>query len=288
MFDGIRMNDMGSTATVPARKNALLWLPFLALPAIYLPALYDLVIEWYTDPNYSHGFLIPIISGFLLWKKREAILSAPRATDYGGLVVLIAGLLLFVVANSAAEYFTIRLSFLVTFIGLVYCLFGREIVKLARFELLFLVFMVPIPYLIYYTATVPMQLLASKITVWALNMIGAGAIRQGNIIYLGNTALEVADACSGMRSLVSLLALGCLYAHLSQKRPSAKLILFASTVPIAVIGNAFRVFVTSLLTYTVTENVTDEPLHTILGLSVFVVAFVLLFILATILRRLYR
>lgn len=288
MFDGIRMNDMGSTATVPARKNALLWLPFLALPAIYLPALYDLVIEWYTDPNYSHGFLIPIISGFLLWKKRETILSAPRATDYGGLVMLIAGLLLFVVANSAAEYFTIRLSFLVTFIGLVYCLFGREIVKLARFELLFLVFMVPIPYLIYYTATVPMQLLASKITVWALNMIGAGAIRQGNIIYLGNTALEVADACSGMRSLVSLLALGCLYAHLSQKRPSAKLILFASTVPIAVIGNAFRVFVTSLLTYTVTENVTDEPLHTILGLSVFVVAFVLLFILATILRRLYR
>ncbi len=203
-------------------------------------------------------------------------------------MVLLAGLLLFVAANGAAEYFTLRLSLVITLIGLVYCLFGREIVKLARFELLFLIFMVPVPYLIYYAATVPMQLLASKITVWALNLIGAEAIRQGNIIYLGNVALEVAEACSGMRSLVSLLALGCLYAHLSQKRASAKLILFVSTVPIAVIGNAFRVFVTSLLAYTVTENVTGEPLHTILGLSVFGVAFVMLFALATILRRLYR
>ena len=148
--------------------------------------------------------------------------------------------------------------------------------------------MIPIPYVLYYAATFPMQLLASKITAVSLSLIGMDVVRQGNIIHIPGYSLEVADACSGMRSLVSLLALGALYAHLSQRRLTSKVILFLSTVPIAVAANVFRVFVTALIAHTVTTEVTQEPLHTIMGLSVFVVAFVLLFVLGAILRKLFR
>jgi exosortase len=115
-----------------------------------------------------------------------------------------------------------------------------------------------------------------------------GVVRQGNIIHLHGYSLEVAEACSGMRSLVSLLALGVLYAHLTQRRFAPKIILFLSTIPIAVVANVFRVFVASLLAYSVTDQITEEPLHSIMGLSVFVVAFILLFILGLILRRIIK
>ncbi|HVP07639.1 MAG TPA: exosortase/archaeosortase family protein, partial [Candidatus Acidoferrum sp.] len=122
----------------------------------------------------------------------------------------------------------------------------------------------------------------------ALNLIGMGVVRQGNIIHLPGYSLEVAEACSGMRSLVSLLALGAIYAYTTQRKLTAKIILFLSTIPIAVIANVFRVFVTSLLAYTVTHEVAEDPLHTLLGLSVFVVAFIMMFIEGLVLRRLFR
>lgn len=272
----------------PNRMSGLAAIPFAALLLIYLPALYDLVVDWYTDDNYSHGFLVPIVSGVLLWRKRQKLLSVSRALDSRGLILVIVGLGLFIIANGAAEYFTLRFSFVLTLFGLTYYLFGKEVIRLSWFEFFFLVFMIPIPYVIYYAAASPMQTLATKITIGALNVIGMGAIRQGNIIHISGHSLEVAEACSGIRSLVSLLALGAIYAHTTQRRFGAQLILFLSTIPIAVIGNVFRVFVTSLIVYTVTDKVTEEPLHSLMGMSVFVVAFVALFILGLILRRVFR
>ncbi len=283
------MNEMPEIARPkPVRVIGLAVIPFAALVLIYLPVLYDLLVDWYTDANYSHGFLVPIVSGVLLWKKRRWLLSVSRIRDSRGLILIIVGLGLFVIANGAAEYFTLRFSFVLTLFGLICYLFGKEVIKLTWFELFFLVFMIPIPYVIYYAVAFPMQALATKITVSALNVIGMGAIRQGNIIHISGHSLEVAEACSGIRSLVSLLALGAIYAHVTQKQFSAKLILFVSTIPITVVGNVFRVLVTSLLVYMVTEKVTEEPLHSLMGISVFVVAFILLFVLGLILRRIFK
>lgn len=275
-------------APQPKARNLLTVIPFAALLVIYLPALYDLVVDWYTDANYSHGFLVPVISGVLLWKKREKLAAARRALDRRGLIVIVAGLGLFIIANGAAEYCSLRLSFVLTLFGLTYYLFGREVMKLCWFEIFFLVFMIPIPYVIYYGLTFPMQTLAAKITAGALHFIGMGTIRQGNIIHISGHSLEVAEACSGIRSLVSLLALGAIYAHVTQRRFTAQLVLFLSTVPIAVISNVFRVFVTSLLVYTVTDRITEEPLHSIMGLSVFVAAFVMLFTFGLVLRKVFK
>ncbi len=266
-----------------------LWLaPFAALLLIYLPALYDLVLDWYYDSNYTHGFLIPPVVCFLLFRKRAEIASATMARDPMGLIVIVVGMALFVVANAAAEYFTLRFSFVVTLFGLVYFMFGRAVVRLTWYEIGLLLFMIPIPYVIYYAITFPMQLLSSKITVVVLNLLGATAVRQGNIIHLANTSLEVAEACSGIRSLMALLTMGAIYAYITQKHFWTRGVLFLSTIPIAIVGNVGRVFVLTLLVYLVGVDATAEPWHSGLGLLVFLVALGLLFVEATLLRRLAR
>ncbi len=264
------------------------WLPFGLLIVAYLPALADLVGDWYHDSNYSHGFLIPIISGYLLYRKKGIIVERISGPDRAGLWMVAAGLLLFIAANGAAEYFTLRLSLVVTLFGLVFYLFGRRVIKCCWFEIAFLIFMIPIPYVIYYAATFPMQIVASKIAVGLLNLLGAGAVRQGNIIHLGGISLEVAEACSGIRSLVSLAALGALYAYLSLRHTTGRILLFLATAPIAILANVVRVFVSSVLAYAVAIDVTVEPMHTIMGLSVFVVALIMLAVAAAILRRVFE
>jgi exosortase len=282
------LSNNPSLAPAISVPHRLLWLPLAVLTTIYLPALIDLVVDWYQDPNYSHGFFIPLISGWMLWNKRHQLFASAEHGSGWGLTLVVFGMTLFVVANGAAEYFTLRFSFVVTLIGLVWYLTGLATVRRAWFELVFLVFMIPIPYVIYYAVTFPMQLMASKITVAVLNVMGAGAVRQGNIIYLAGTALEVAEACSGMRSLVSLLALGALYAYLSNQKTSGKLILFASTVPIAILANAGRVLLTSVLAYAGGFDVVSEPAHSLLGLVIFVFALLTLFIESAVLRRILR
>lgn len=262
--------------------------PLGVLLLVYLPALYDLILDWANDPNYSHGFLVPLISGWLIWKERENLKKIRLRTDRFGLVLLALGMVLFVLGNGAAEYFSLRFSFVLSLTGLLWYLMGREMIREIWFALFFLLFMIPIPYVIYYATTFPMQLLASKITATIMNLIGMGVVRQGNILHIQGYSLEVAEACSGIRSLISLLALGALYAHMTQNRFSGKLLLFLSTIPIAVIGNVVRVMVTSLIAYTITTEVTVEPLHSGLGAIVFVVAFVLLFIFGAILKRLIK
>lgn len=263
------------------------WVPVAVLVIMYLPALADLVADWYHDDNYSHGFLIPLVSGYLLWRKREQIAAAPKSNDTLGLVFVILGMIVFILANGAAEYFTLRLSFVITLFGLVWYLLGRRIVRLTLFEITLLLFMIPIPYVIYYAATFPMQLLASKITVAGLNLLGAGAVRQGNVIMLAGQSLEVAEACSGIRSLMSLLALGFIWAHFSQKSIAPRAILFLSVIPIAVVANSARVLVTSVLAYAVTPEVTAEPWHSLMGLVTFGVAVLMLLVLSAILRRVW-
>lgn len=264
-------------------------LPLVVLVAVYLPTLYDLVIDWAADTNYSHGFLVPIVSFYLIWIRRKELAATTMKSGHAGLVVIVLGLVLFVAGTAAAEYFTARLSFVVLLLGLTWYLFGGEIIRRTWFAFFFLCFMIPIPYVVYFAVAFPLQVAATKITVSVLSTIGMEVIRQGNIIHLaGGRALEVADACSGIRSLIALFAIGAMWAYLFQKNLIGQIVLFLSTVPIAVFANVVRVLITVMIVATVTDKVTDEPLHTIMGLSVFVVEFVGLFIIGSILRKVFR
>lgn len=245
----------------------------------YFPVLLDLVSDWSTDDNYSHGFLVPLVAAYFLWRDRQRWRTTQfRYTPAGWVMVLLA-LGMFIAGTAGAEYFTARCSLVFLIFGLTWTFGGRPALRLAWFPIAYLLLMIPIPYVIYYTATFPMQLLASKVACKGLAIIGVPFARQGNVIHIPGYSLEVAEACSGLRSLVSLLALGAAYARLTQPNLSWQAILFICTVPIALAANIFRVWATALGAYAISPKVAEDFLHEFSGIVVFVISFLLLFII---------
>lgn len=255
----------------------------LVLLLTYLPVIVDLVQDWWQDPNYSHGFLVPLVSIYLVYKKWPEVAKSEKKSCWWGLALLIFGLLLLILGTAGAEYFTARLSFVVAVAGLVAYLYGRRPSGLLLVPICYLLFMIPIPYTIYYSLTLPMQLFASKCAVGVLQFLGIPVLRAGNIMILPNYSLEVGEACSGLRSLVSLMALGFLFAYLSQKRNLHRAILFGSTPIIAIIANVLRVSTTALGAYAVSPKLAEDFLHKLSGLLVFVCSVFCLVILGGIL-----
>ena len=273
------------TATV-SRKSVLLLA--LLVVIIYLPVLRDLVVRWWDDPNYSHGFLVPLVAAFLVWRSRADLKTMQAKPRIAGLIVAAVGISLFTVGNAGADYFSVAFSLVVVLFGLTYHLLGPDVIRRIWFAFFILLFMIPIPGVIYYAMTSSMQLLASKVSVDAMQALGMSVLRRGNIIMLPNHSLEVAEACSGLRSLVSLMAMGAFYGYLTQPRLPGKAIVFAASVPIAVASNLVRVFVTALIAYGGNVDPTIEPIHTIMGFSVFIVAFILLAVTGGIVRKVFR
>jgi len=252
---------------------------------IYLPVLADLVLDWYEDPNYSHGFLIIPVAIWFIWRQREELASTPISTNMWGFVGVLVSLAIFIVGTAGAEYFSVRFSFVMLLASLALFLLGTQIFRKIWFAFFFMLFMIPIPYVIYYSLTFPMQLFASKIASLALGAIGLPLVRLGNVLYIpGGQALEVAEACSGLRSIVSLLALGALLAYFTQETRTKALILFAATVPIAILGNVVRITFTTVGTYAISENFVDGVLHEMSGMLVFLFSMIMLFIVSSILR----
>ncbi|HER00309.1 MAG TPA: exosortase/archaeosortase family protein [candidate division Zixibacteria bacterium] len=251
---------------------------------VYLPVLIDLVGDWYNDDNYTHGFLILPISLWLIWRKRRELAETPTHRNNFGLVFIIGSLFLLIGGTAGAEYFTTRVSFVAFLFSLSLYMFGWPFTRKIWFAFFFMLFMIPIPYVIYYSLTFPMQLFASKISTNILNLIDLPLIRQGNIIHIPNYSMEVAEACSGIRSLFSLLALGALYAYFTQPNKVKAVILFLSTIPIAIAGNVFRITVTALGAHLISTEFAEGPLHEISGMIVFVFSLILLMIFGAILK----
>lgn len=257
----------------------------LVLLGIYLPVFTELVSDWERDPNYSHGFLVPLVSLFLLWKKRKELSQIQTKVSPLGLGIIAGGLFLLLVGTAGAEYFTVRLSFVLLLFGLVWYFGGSRMAKTSSVPIWYLVLAIPVPYVIYFAVAFPLQIWATKITAVLLHILGMPSIRQGNVIHLPHYSLEVVEACSGLRSLVSMLALSGVYAYLTQKTKLKKLILFLSAVPIALVANIFRISITALGAYLISPKMAEDFLHELSGLVVFIVSFICLFIFGEILKR---
>jgi exosortase D (VPLPA-CTERM-specific) len=255
------------------------------LVALYSRIVPDMVKEWYQDENYSHGFLVPLITAYFL-STRWAELKVTRALPSKiGLLVLTIGLLQLVVAWLGSEYFTMRSSLIVLLVGLVISFFGITVVRKVSFPLAYLLFMVPIPYIIYDAAAFPLKLFVTRVSVATLKLSGISVLREGNIIMFPSTTLEVADACSGIRSLLSLLALAVAFAFFLQMAPWKRWLLICSAVPIAVCTNALRVIVTGFLAQYWGAQAAQGFFHEFAGLVVFGMAMVLLVGLGSLLAR---
>ncbi|MDF1545539.1 MAG: exosortase/archaeosortase family protein [bacterium] len=243
----------------------------------------ELILDWWQDDNYSHGFLILPISAYLLYRQRKELIF-PAPTARAGLFLFVFGFLGLLFGMAAGEYFTTRLSLVLVMTGLAYYHLGQENFRKAWFSFFLLLFMIPIPATVYYAATGPMQTFAAQVTNSLLQIIGAPSVRQGNIILLGGYSLEVAEACSGLRSLVSLLALSAIYGYLWLPGRVIPLIVFFSAIPIAIVTNVFRIFTTAIGAYVISPEIAESFLHELSGTMVFLIALILLIILSTVLK----
>jgi exosortase len=278
------MTNNETISPTPSGIDKKIWIILAFILVVYLPVLADLVTDWYIDDNYSHGFLILPIAFWLVWRKRKELAEVETGKNNLGLLFIVGSLFLLIAGTAGAEYFTARVSFVFLLLSISIYFFGWVYTRKIWFAFFFMLFMIPIPYVIYYAVTFPMQLFASKVSTMLLSTIGLPLIRQGNIIHIPGYSLEVAEACSGIRSLFSLLALGALFAYFTQSNKTKAILLFCSTIPIAIAGNVFRVTITALAAHTISIKFAEGTLHEISGLLVFVFSLVILFIVGAILR----
>jgi exosortase len=256
-------------------------LPLLAISLVllYAPLVPELVGDWMRSGDYSHGFVVPIVTGWLLWRRRGEILGAPIAPALsGGAALLGLGVLMYLVGVAGSEFALQRSSLVPVVGGWSLLLWGRERARPCVFPIAFLLFMIPPPTLVWNAVSLPLQLLASRGAEQILVAAGVDLVREGNIIHLPGISLEIAHACSGLRSLVSLLALGALFAEGSVlgggrpiERPS-RIVLLLAAIPVGVVVNALRVSGTAFAVMRFGPGAAEGTIHELSGAAMFLVA----------------
>jgi exosortase len=251
---------------------------------MYAPVLRSMARQWWDDPSYSHCLLVPVFAAYALWHERTRWRSVPvRASDYG-LALMLSAIGLLILGILGSEHFTARVSLIFLISGIIVFLAGWKVLRSAAFPIGYLVFMIPLPTIIYYQMTFPLQLLASRLGADGLVALGVPTIREGNLLILPNCTLEVVEACSGVRSLLSLLAAVVAYVYLSEPSTWKRCILVASTVPIVIFSNGLRLVATGVLSFFFGPGADSGLAHTGLGLVFFALALLSILVVHSLLR----
>ena len=281
------MADVAQAIAVPRRapdpywKRPWLWQAavLLALLAwLYMPVLIRLSQQWWSDPNFSHGFFVPLFSLYVLWQDRSTLASVRRQPSLWGLPIVIFSLCTLILGVLGAEVFLARTSLIMLAAGMIVFFLGWKMLRATLFPLAFLALMVPIPAIIFNQVTLPLQVFASKLAAWALPTFGVPVLREGNIINLPAMPLEVADACSGIRSLLSLATLTIMYGYLLEKSIFIRVLLAIASVPIAVAANGFRIIGTGLLVQYWDPEKAQGFFHEFSGWLIFVFSLLMVFV----------
>jgi exosortase len=263
-----------------ASSTSIPWLLLVWCAALliltYLPILWRMVNQWNNDDDMGHGFFVPLVALYVVWQMRETLLAIVPRPNWFGVVLLVWGAVQMAVGMLGAELFLQRSAFLVSIVGSIVFLGGWPLLSALRFPLCMLIFMIPIPAVIYNQITFPLQLLASRVAEWALTLIGIPVLRDGNVLELASQKLSVVEACSGIRSLLSLSFLSLVYGYFfEENRIVYRWLLFLSTVPIAIAANSFRVSLTGILSE-YNPELAQGFFHSLEGWVIFVFALVLL------------
>ena len=241
----------------------------------YAPVLASLVHDWMVDENVSHGFFVPAVAAYVVWQKREQLRAARISRNWWGLVVVVVAAAQLYVGTLGVELFLSRTAFVFSVIGAVWFLGGTQILRILAFPLFLLFFMIPIPAILYNQITLPLQFLASDLAAKTLSLLGVPVLRQGNILELATERLSVVDACSGIRSLLSLSFLSLVYGYFFERKTWIRVFLFFATIPVAIAANGGRVTLTGLLSE-VNPRLAKGAFHLVEGWIVFLVALFLL------------
>lgn len=258
----------------PAREipwSVIAWFAVLLIAANF-PILRRLVQQWWSDEDMGHGFLVPLVAGYIAWQRREELLSLEYKPAWWGIAIMGWGALQGYLGMLSAELFLQRSSVLIILLGLLLVLGGTALVRALLYPLLLLPFMIPIPEIIYNRITFPLQVFASSVAESVLALLGIPVLREGNILVLASQSLDVAEACSGIRSLLSLAFLSLVYSYFFDKRVWMRWVLLFATVPIAILANAGRVTVTGILSEEVNPELAHGFFHSLEGWLIFLIA----------------
>jgi exosortase len=254
--------------------ETIAWVSVLLL-ACYAPLLKSLVAIWIDDPDMGHGFFVPAIAGYIAWQKRDRLAHMVAKPNWWGLTIMLWAVLQLYIATLGAELFLARTSLVISIIGAVLLLGGTEYLRVFGFPLFLLFFMVPIPAIIYNQITFPLQLIASATAEKTITLLQIPVIRTGNILELAEQRLNVVEACSGIRSLLTLTFLSLVYGYFFERRTWVRVGLFLSTIPIAIVANAGRVTMTGVVAQFKPE-LAEGLFHEFQGWVIFMVALVFL------------
>ena len=257
----------------------------VAWGCLYFDVLRRLAGDWIEDPNYSHGFLVPAIAGYAWWIERERLALLPRRPGaWLGLAIMALALILLWAGLLGAELFAGRLSLVISLAALIVYFGGLEWLKALLFPLGILLLAIPPPQILFQRVTFPLQLLASELATGAIRSMGVPALREGNIIELAHLRLQVVEACSGIRSLISLLTLAVAWARFREEVWWRRMALILAVAPIAVVANAGRVAAAGILAHYRGGAAAEGFLHYFSGLALFLVAVGLFLVLSRLLR----
>ncbi len=260
----------------------------LLVALLYRSILARLFAQWMNDPNFSHGIFVPLFAAFVLWQNRNKLSEIPPAPSWAGVSILVSALFVLTIGVLGAELFFSRVSLLLLLAGLIVLFGGWQIFRAVLFPWAFLILMIPIPAIIFQQITFPLQMLAAKVASGLLPLLGVPVLREGNLIVLPAmpNGLEVAEACSGIRSLMTLVTLAIIYGYLMDSRKWVRILLSLSAVPIAVAANSLRIVGTGLLVQYWDPDKAQGFFHTFSGWLIFVVSLIMLFGLHQIIVRL--
>ena len=272
------------------RVSARSWWPALWFGALlilcYLSVLASLVVQWENNEDMGHGFFVPVIAAYIAWQKREELAALRPQPQWFGLAIVAWSAIQLVVGILGTEMFVARTAFVFALIGSILYLGGIAYLRVLAFPVFLLFFMIPLPELIYTRITFPLQLLASRVAEGSLLVAGIPVIREGNVLEMAQQKLSVVEACSGIRSLLSLTFLSLVYGYFFENKPSIRVALFLSTIPIAIIANASRVTLTGFLTQYDPE-LAQGFFHTASGWVIFMIALAIMVLVHQFLTRLY-
>jgi exosortase len=258
-----------------ARWKIILLLAIWAIT--FFPIVPTMVEAWFDHSDNAHAFLVPFIALYFTWEKREALGLIQPSGSFWGWLLLTSSLAIYILSYAAGIAFFSRLMLISSLVGLLWCCLGRELVRTLAFPLGFLLFMVPVPETVLGMVSFPLQILATKLSAGLIRFCSIPVYREGNMLYFVQTQLEVAEACSGIRSIMALTMLSVIFAHLSEGGWRSKIILFFSAIPIAMFANILRVSGTGILANFFGGSVARGFLHEFSGLVVFALGLGVLF-----------
>ncbi len=271
--------EISGTDKLKLLSLILFWL------VLFAPIYPEWVHDWLANSDNSHGFIVPFVAAYFAWDRRNQLNLAAIRSSYWGCVALFLTLGIYVLSYAGGLVFPTRIAMVISLYGLIWCMLGSEIALLMAFPILFLLFMIPVPYSFISLISGPLQLFATTISANLIETCSIPVFQEGNMLYFVNTQLEVAEACSGIRSIMALSMLAVAFASMSNAGWKSKMAMILLAIPIAMVANIIRVTGTGILAHFFGDKVARGFLHEFSGIVIFILGFVVLFGIYTLINR---